>query len=51
MMTTVLRILRHTELVASNPVLAAYQQRCESRPAFQQALADQLAPFAANTPG
>ncbi|PSJ41836.1 glutathione S-transferase family protein [Allosphingosinicella deserti] len=50
MMTTVLRILRHTDLVARRPALAAYQQRCESRPAFQKALAAQLAPFAENAP-
>src|ERR1700704_3724802 len=31
-MTTVLRILRHTELVAAEPALAAYQVRCEARP-------------------
>ena len=45
MMVTVLRILRHTELVKNMPVLAAYQARCEARPAFQRALAAQLAPF------
>jgi glutathione S-transferase len=45
MMTTVLRILRHTDLVERRPALAAYQARCEARPAFQKALADQLAPF------
>ena len=50
MMTTVLRILRHTDLVASMPVLEAYRLRCEARPAFQKALADQLAPFAVNEP-
>ncbi len=50
MMTTVLRILRHTELVASRPTLQAYQLRCEARPAFQKALADQLAPFSRNAP-
>jgi glutathione S-transferase len=44
-MTTVLRILRHTGLVKNRPVLAAYQARCEARPAFQRALAAQLAPF------
>ena len=44
--TTVLRILRHTDLVAQVPRLDAYQKRCEARPAFQQALAEQLAPFA-----
>jgi glutathione S-transferase len=50
MMTSVLRILRHTDLLAEVPVLDAYRQRCEARPAFQKALADQLAPFAANAP-
>lgn len=50
MMTTVLRILRHTDLVAARPALHAYQLRCEARPAFQTALADQVAPFARNAP-
>jgi len=50
MMTTVLRILRHTELVASRPRLDSYQRRCEARQAFQKALADQLAPFAEAAP-
>ena len=50
LMTTVLRILRHTELVARVPVLEAYRRRCEARPAFQKALADQMAPFAENGP-
>jgi glutathione S-transferase len=45
MMATVLRILRHTNLVTSDPVLAPYLARCEARPAFQKALADQLASF------
>jgi len=45
LMTTVLRILRHTDLVAQMPVLEAYRLRCEARPAFQKALADQLAAF------
>jgi glutathione S-transferase len=45
LMVTVLRLLRHTRMVADNPVLAAYQARCEARPAFQRALAAQLAPF------
>jgi glutathione S-transferase len=45
MMSTVLRILRHTELVAEFPNLSAYQARCQARPAFQRALADQLAAF------
>ena len=47
MMTTVLRILRHTDIVASYPRLLAYQHRCEARPAFQKALRDQLAEFGA----
>lgn len=50
MMTTVLRILRHTDLVTGRPALHAYQLRCEARPAFQKALTDQLAPFARNAP-
>ena len=49
-MTTVLRIVRHTDLVKNMPVLAAYQARCEARPAFQRALAAQLAPFAKHAP-
>lgn len=50
MMTTPLRFLRHTELVAQVPNLAAYLKRAETRPAFKQALNDQLAAFAANQP-
>jgi len=45
MMASVLRLLRHTELVAGEPKLAAYQARCEARPAFQRALAAQMADF------
>jgi glutathione S-transferase len=48
MMTTVLRILRHTDLVSGRPALKAYQERCEARPAFRKALADHLRPFAAD---
>jgi maleylacetate reductase len=33
------------DLVASDPTLAPYLARCEARPAFQKALADQLASF------
>jgi glutathione S-transferase len=44
-MTTVLRILRHTDIVSGRPALQAYQQRCEARPAFQKALADHLKPL------
>ena len=49
-MTTTLRFLRHTDLVAQIPNLAAYLKRAEARPAFKQALSDQLAAFAANQP-
>lgn len=45
MMTTVLRFIRHTDLVAQRPTLDAYKQRCEARPAFQKALAAQMAAF------
>jgi glutathione S-transferase len=47
LMTTVLRMLRHTEIVAGRPALKAYQERCEARPAFRKALADHLRPFQA----
>lgn len=45
MMVTVLRNLRHTDLMAQFPNLAAYQARCEARPAFQKALGAQMADF------
>lgn len=45
MMATVLRILRHTGLVAEAG-LSAYLARCEARPAFQSALGAQMAAFA-----
>ena len=50
MMVTVLRNLRHTDLVSADPVLGPYVARCEARPAFKKALADQLAVFAAHEP-
>jgi|SRR5689334_11202008 len=50
LMVTVLRFLRHTNLVAEIPNLAAYLKRGEARPAFQRALNDQLAVYAANQP-
>jgi glutathione S-transferase len=49
-MTSVLRILRHTDLVGGRATLESYRLRCEARPAFQRALAAQLAPFAENAP-
>ncbi len=50
MMVSVLRNLRHTDLVAGEPRLAAFVARGESRPAFQRALGDQLAIFAQHQP-
>ena len=50
LMTTVLRILRTTDLVSQRPVLKAYQERHEARPAFMKALGDQMGTFAANAP-
>ncbi len=45
LMVTVLRILRHTNIVAQIPVLENYRLRCEARPAFQRALGAQMAVF------
>jgi len=50
MMTSVLRILRHTDLVSRLPNLHQYQARCEARPAFSRALEAQLAAFSNNQP-
>jgi glutathione S-transferase len=50
LMTTVLRTLRHSNLVTKNSTLHAYQHRCEARPAFQKALKDHMASFVANAP-
>ena len=45
LMTTVLRIPRHIDLVAKMPVLESYRLRCEARPAFKRALDAQMADF------
>src|SRR5579883_1145087 len=45
MMSTVLRILKHTDLVSRDPRLSAYVDRCTARPAFQRALDAQLGDF------
>jgi len=39
-MTSVLRILRHTDLVSERPALKAYQSRCEARAALRKAMAE-----------
>ena len=50
MMVSVLRNLRHTDIVSADPVLGRYVARGEARPAFQRALAAQLATFKENAP-
>lgn len=50
LMVTVLRNLRGSKLIEAHANLAAYQARGEARPAFQRALADQLAGFTAAPP-
>jgi glutathione S-transferase len=45
MMSTVLSALHYTDLVSSDERLAAYLQRCTSRPAFKRALEAQIADF------
>ena len=45
MMTTVLRILGHSDIVTSDPRLTAYVERCTARPAFKRALDAQLGDF------
>ncbi|GGY19034.1 glutathione S-transferase [Rhodanobacter panaciterrae] len=50
LMTTALRFIRHTDLVAGFPRLEAYVKRCEARPAFQAALRNQATGYARNAP-
>lgn len=45
MMATVLRILKHTDIVSSDRRLAAYVERCTARPAFKRALDAQIGDF------
>ena len=45
MMTTVLRIFRHTNLLDGRPKVKAYKERCEARPAFKRALDAQMTDF------
>ncbi|HXG28133.1 MAG TPA: hypothetical protein VNJ47_04705 [Nevskiales bacterium] len=44
-MTTVLRILKHTDIVTRDRRLADHLERCTARPAFKRALDAQLADF------
>ena len=45
MMTSVLRSLDGKDLIERHPNLVAYKARCQARPAFEAALAAQLADF------
>ena len=49
-MVTVLNNIRHTDLVAEYPALAAYKARGEARPAYKRALDAQLADFKDEAP-
>jgi glutathione S-transferase len=49
-MVTVLRFLRHTNIVAGFPNLADFVSRGEARPAFQRALSDQLSAYKQHEP-
>jgi glutathione S-transferase len=50
MMVTVLRLLRHTDIVSEFPNLESFVKRGEARPAFGRALDDQLATFREHQP-
>lgn len=45
MMTTVLRVLKHTDIVTSDKRLAAYIERCTARPTYKRAFDAQVADF------
>ena len=45
MMATVLRILKHTDIVTGDRRLAAYVERCTARPAFKRAFDAQIGDF------
>ncbi|GAB5347885.1 glutathione S-transferase family protein [Alteriqipengyuania sp. 357] len=49
-MVTVLRAIGGSQLLADHPATQAYVARGEARPAFQQAMADQLAAFDRHEP-
>lgn len=50
LMAAVLGLIRHTELIASQPAVDGYLKRCEARPAFERALAEQLKEYGRNVP-
>ena len=50
LMVTVLRLIRHTNLVAEFFAVDTYLKRCEARPAFQKALSAQMADYERHAP-
>lgn len=50
LMSSVLRIVGHTDMLDGFPRLAAFKARCEARPAFGRALRAQCADFEGNEP-
>jgi glutathione S-transferase len=50
LMATVLRLVDNMEMVERFARVTAYRERCMARPAFQKALADQVAHFNHTTP-
>lgn len=50
LMVTVLRFLRHTDLIDQYPAVAAYVARCQDRPAFKRALEAQMSDFERHAP-
>ena len=48
LMATVLRDLGHSDILSRYPALAAYLERCLARPAFEQALGEQIKAFSEN---
>ena len=50
MMVTVLRNLKHTDILTGFPKLAAYRKRGEERPAFKRALEAQMMTFTEHQP-
>ncbi|HEY1630948.1 MAG TPA: glutathione S-transferase family protein [Rhizomicrobium sp.] len=49
MMSTVLDQLRNSDMVAKEPVLAAWHEACRARPGYKKAFADQMAAFKDHT--
>ena len=50
MMSSVLRILRGTNVLEEFPNLVAYRERCEARPAFRKAVDAQMAIYPKHSP-